>query len=352
MYAASDELMRSITGFAVHRGVLASFDRKPLPSVGEVVRGARRVVVLEDVNNHTNVGAIVRSASALGVDALLLDPNSCDPLYRRSLRISMGEALSLPQARTEALPAGLAPLRAAGFTLVALTPDAGAVDIADGRRRRARAPRPPARDGGRRALARRARGGRRARAHPAGGRRRLAQRGGRRGDRVLRPAARSASDRLARVETFSVAAIGRVASSRREPVDDDWDAVESAIELDAVVRRRGAAGPRGVQPHRGRLPLPPRRSRGGRRRTRAARATTRSGPRSASSPSAARAGPTASASRPAGCSPSTARACACSGLDAIDGTPVLDIKPYMREFGPRGEVRQPPWVDEIMGGYF
>jgi tRNA G18 (ribose-2'-O)-methylase SpoU len=129
--AASNELMRSITGFAVHRGVLASFERKLLPSEAEAIRGARRVVVLEDVNNHTNVGAIVRSASALGVDALLLDPNSCDPLYRRSLRISMGEALSLPQARTEALPAGLAPLRAAGFTLVAMTPHAGALDIAE-----------------------------------------------------------------------------------------------------------------------------------------------------------------------------------------------------------------------------
>lgn len=131
VYAASNALMRSITGFSVHRGVLASFDRKPLPDVADVVRSARRVVVLEDVNNHTNVGAIVRSASALGVDALLLDPNSCDPLYRRSLRISMGEALSLPHARIEALPAGLAALRAAGFALVALTPDAGAVDIAD-----------------------------------------------------------------------------------------------------------------------------------------------------------------------------------------------------------------------------
>jgi tRNA G18 (ribose-2'-O)-methylase SpoU len=131
VYAASDGLMRSITGFAVHRGVLASFDRKPLPSAAEVVRDAHRVVVLEDVNNHTNVGAIIRSASALGVDALLLDPNSCDPLYRRSLRISMGEALSLPWARVDPLPAGLAPLRAAGFALVALTPDPGAVDIAD-----------------------------------------------------------------------------------------------------------------------------------------------------------------------------------------------------------------------------
>jgi len=131
VYAATGELMRSITGFDVHRGVMAAFDRKPLPGVAELVRDARRVVVLEDVNNHTNVGAIIRSASALGVDALLLDPGSCDPLYRRSLRISMGEALSLPHARTEPLPGGLAPLRAAGFRLVALTPDADAVDIAD-----------------------------------------------------------------------------------------------------------------------------------------------------------------------------------------------------------------------------
>jgi tRNA G18 (ribose-2'-O)-methylase SpoU len=131
VYAASDDLMRSITGFAVHRGVLASFDRRPLPSVTDAVRDARRVVVLEDVNNHTNVGAIVRSASALGVGALLLDPGSCDPLYRRSLRISMGEALSLPHARTDPLPGGLAPLRAAGFALVALTPGDGAVDIAE-----------------------------------------------------------------------------------------------------------------------------------------------------------------------------------------------------------------------------
>jgi tRNA G18 (ribose-2'-O)-methylase SpoU len=131
VYLATAELMRSITGFAVHRGVLAAFDRKPLPDAAELLRDARRVVVLEDVNNHTNVGAIVRSASALGIDALLLDPNSCDPLYRRSLRISMGEALSLPHARTAPLPAGLAPLRAAGFVLAALTPGPQAIDIAE-----------------------------------------------------------------------------------------------------------------------------------------------------------------------------------------------------------------------------
>jgi tRNA G18 (ribose-2'-O)-methylase SpoU len=131
VYEATGELMRSITGFDVHRGVLASFDRKPLPAVGELVRDARRVVVLEDVNNHTNVGAIIRSASALGIDALLLDPASCDPLYRRSLRISMGEALSLPHTRLAALPGGLAPLRAAGFRTVALTPAADATEIAE-----------------------------------------------------------------------------------------------------------------------------------------------------------------------------------------------------------------------------
>ena len=186
VYAATNELMRSITGFAVHRGVLASFDRKALPSVPELVRGARRVVLLEDVNNHTNVGAIVRSASALGVDALLLDPSSCDPLYRRSLRISMGEALSLPHARTDPLPAGLAPLREAGFVLVALTPGPDARDIATvaaaGHERLALllgAEGPGLSAGG-------ARRGGRAGAHPAGGRRGLAERGGRGGDRVLR----------------------------------------------------------------------------------------------------------------------------------------------------------------------
>jgi tRNA G18 (ribose-2'-O)-methylase SpoU len=131
VYLATAELMHSITGFSVHRGVLAAFDRKPLPDVASLVRDARRVVVLEDVNNHTNVGAIVRSASALGIEALLLDPTSCDPLYRRSLRISMGEALSLPHARTDALPGGLAPLRAAGFVLAALTPGEASTDIAD-----------------------------------------------------------------------------------------------------------------------------------------------------------------------------------------------------------------------------
>ena len=140
VYAASDKLMRSITRFAVHRGVFASFDRKPLPSVADVLADAQRVVLLEDVNNHANVGAIVRSASALGIDALLLDPNSCDPLYRRSLRISMGEALSLPHARTARCRRARAPARG---RLRPGSPHAGRARRRhrDRRRRRARPPR-------------------------------------------------------------------------------------------------------------------------------------------------------------------------------------------------------------------
>ncbi len=132
VYAAGDELMRSITGFSVHRGVLASFDRKTAARASPRSCAAPAGSSCSRTSTTTPMSVpIVRSASALGVDALLLDPASCDPLYRRSLRISMGEALSLPQARTEPLPEGLAPLREAGFVLVALTPDAGAVDIAE-----------------------------------------------------------------------------------------------------------------------------------------------------------------------------------------------------------------------------
>ena len=90
---------------------------------------ARRVVVAEGVVNPTNMGVILRSAAALGVDALLLDPASCDPLYRRANRASMGLGFALPHARLASLPDGLAPLREAGFTVVALTPAPDAVDL-------------------------------------------------------------------------------------------------------------------------------------------------------------------------------------------------------------------------------
>jgi len=131
VYAAGTAVLERITGMGVHRGMLACFERRPVPSVEHVVAGARRIIVLEGVNNPTNVGVIVRSAAALGVDAMLLDPTCSDPLYRRAARVAMGEVYRFPYARTAALPGGLEPLRAAGFLTVALTPAPDAVDIAD-----------------------------------------------------------------------------------------------------------------------------------------------------------------------------------------------------------------------------
>jgi tRNA G18 (ribose-2'-O)-methylase SpoU len=129
IYAAAPDVLESATGFHVHRGVLASFHRLPLRSAGDVIAGARRVAILEDVNNHTNIGAVFRGAAALGVDAVLLSPTCADPLYRRSVRVSMGEVFAVPYARLEPWPDGLAQVRAAGFTVLALTPDASAVPL-------------------------------------------------------------------------------------------------------------------------------------------------------------------------------------------------------------------------------
>jgi tRNA G18 (ribose-2'-O)-methylase SpoU len=109
--------------------VLASFHRRPLPTAAEVLAAARRVAILEDVNNHTNLGAIFRGAAALGVDAVLLSPSCADPLYRRSVRVSMGQVFAVPYARLEPWPGGLDTVRAAGFVVLALTPAADAVPI-------------------------------------------------------------------------------------------------------------------------------------------------------------------------------------------------------------------------------
>jgi tRNA G18 (ribose-2'-O)-methylase SpoU len=129
VYAATPEVLQRATGFHVHRGVLASFHRKPLRSPAEVLAGARRVVILEDVNNHTNLGAIFRGAAALGIDAVLLSPTCADPLYRRSVRVSMGEVFAVPYAKFEGWPAGLDQVRAAGFSVLAMTPAPDAVPI-------------------------------------------------------------------------------------------------------------------------------------------------------------------------------------------------------------------------------
>jgi tRNA G18 (ribose-2'-O)-methylase SpoU len=129
MYAADQDVLRRLTGFHVHRGVLASFHRVPLRSAADVLAGARRVAILEDVNNHTNIGAVFRGAAALGMDAVLLSPTCADPLYRRSVRVSMGEVFAVPYARLEPWPDALTQVRRAGYTLVALTPAPDAVPI-------------------------------------------------------------------------------------------------------------------------------------------------------------------------------------------------------------------------------
>lgn len=131
VYAAGPEVLIRITGYHLHRGALACFKRRPVPSVGEVLGdvGVRTVVVLEAINNPTNMGVILRCAAGLGIDAFLLDPTCCDPLYRRSGRVSMGEAYALPYARLEAFPGGLDVVREHGFGLLALTPRSDAVAL-------------------------------------------------------------------------------------------------------------------------------------------------------------------------------------------------------------------------------
>jgi tRNA G18 (ribose-2'-O)-methylase SpoU len=120
-YVVSEALAEQVTGFHVHRGALASLARLPAPPVEEVLATARTVVVLEDIVDHTNVGAIFRSAAALGVDAVLLSPRCADPLYRRSVKVAMGAVFSIAWARFEDWYGALPAVSAAGFTTVALT---------------------------------------------------------------------------------------------------------------------------------------------------------------------------------------------------------------------------------------
>jgi tRNA G18 (ribose-2'-O)-methylase SpoU len=127
VYVAPMDVLRRVVGFDLHRGAVAAADRWPLPAPAAVLAGARRVAVLERVNDHENLGIVFRSAAALGVDAVLLDPECADPLYRRCVRVSIGTAFTLPWARV----GGLDAVRAAGFTLVALTPNAGADPITE-----------------------------------------------------------------------------------------------------------------------------------------------------------------------------------------------------------------------------
>jgi tRNA G18 (ribose-2'-O)-methylase SpoU len=130
-YVVSDALAEQVTGFHVHRGALASLARRPLPSVDEVLTGARHVLVLEDVVDHTNVGAIFRCGAAFGFDAVLLAPRCADPLYRRSIKVGMGAVFTTPWTRLADWYDALPDLSARGFTTVALTLADDAVPLED-----------------------------------------------------------------------------------------------------------------------------------------------------------------------------------------------------------------------------
>lgn len=133
VYVAPKHVLEQVTGFAIHRGVVAAARRPPPTSPDEVLAAAAAagapVTVLERVNDHENLGALFRNAAAFGVGAVLLDPTCSDPLYRRAVRVSIGHVLHVPFARI-AWPDGAATVRAAGYTVIALTPKSGAVPLA------------------------------------------------------------------------------------------------------------------------------------------------------------------------------------------------------------------------------
>jgi tRNA G18 (ribose-2'-O)-methylase SpoU len=161
VYLVSDEAAEQVTGYRVHRGALASMARRALPTVTRLLSGGplaghgppagaaqpapagtaqqasagqpgwpRRIVILEDLVDHGNVGGIFRCSAALGVDAVVLSPRCADPLYRRAVKVSMGAVFAIPYARMSDWRGGLAEIRSAGFALLALTPDQSAVPLA------------------------------------------------------------------------------------------------------------------------------------------------------------------------------------------------------------------------------
>ena len=135
VYTADDDLLEGLTGYALTRGVLCAMRRRPLPTVEELCKDARRIAVLESIVDATNVGAIFRSAAALNMDAVLVTPTCCDPLYRRAARVSMGTVFQVPWTRIGETAAdwpeqGMARLKALGFqtAAMALSDDSVSVD--------------------------------------------------------------------------------------------------------------------------------------------------------------------------------------------------------------------------------
>lgn len=120
VYVVADAVAERLTGYAVHRGALAAMHRPVLPPVAEVVADAGLVLVLEDIVDHTNVGAAFRAAAGLGADAVLVSPRCADPLYRRSVRVSMGTVFQVPWTRLPEWPEAHGILAASGLHLAAL----------------------------------------------------------------------------------------------------------------------------------------------------------------------------------------------------------------------------------------
>jgi tRNA G18 (ribose-2'-O)-methylase SpoU len=128
VFVGEPALLEQLTGFHLHRGALAAMHRPPLADPAELLADARRVVILEDIVDHTNVGAILRCCAALNVDAVLISPRCTDPLYRRSVRVSMGTVFSVPWTRLDAWP-DMTVLHDAGFEVAALALSDAAVDL-------------------------------------------------------------------------------------------------------------------------------------------------------------------------------------------------------------------------------
>ncbi|MEV1129602.1 RNA methyltransferase [Agromyces sp. NPDC049794] len=131
VHLADPDQLEAITGYRVHRGALAAFERPLLPDPAELLAGARRVVVLEDIVDHTNVGAIFRSVAALGADAVFVSPRCADPLYRRSVRVSMGTVFQVPWTRLPEWPEAARMLHGHDFSIAALALAADAVSLRD-----------------------------------------------------------------------------------------------------------------------------------------------------------------------------------------------------------------------------
>ena len=129
IFIGTDSAVETLTGFHLHRGALAAMARPVLAPVVSLIADARRLVVIEDIVDHTNVGAIFRSAAAFGADAVLVTPRCADPLYRRSIRVSMGTVFQVPWTRIESWPGGIAELQDAGFHVAALALDDDSVSL-------------------------------------------------------------------------------------------------------------------------------------------------------------------------------------------------------------------------------